>query len=153
MFEYVDGVRELEGFEDPFTYLGGLGGLVKGLFKAGTKEAAKETGKLLFKTDLQYFSSKIIPEVASLNKNNINKILNPKHAWNKIVENPKDWDSISVIISKVMKEGVEQTYMKVSGGKNTAFYKSLQIGDNIVEVTYQKIDGVIRISNSWVRTR
>jgi predicted nucleotidyltransferase len=120
MYEHVDGVRELEGFEDPFTYIGGLGGLIRGSFKAGAKEAAKETGKFLFKTDLQYFSSKIIPEVASLNKNNINKILNSKHAWNKIVENPNDWDSISVIISKTMKEGIEQTYMKMNGGKNVS---------------------------------
>ncbi|MGG0936966.1 RHS repeat-associated core domain-containing protein [Brevibacillus centrosporus] len=101
-----DGAREVEGFEDPFTYIG-LGGLVRGAFRAGTKEAVSETGKYLLKMDLQYFSSKIIPEVASLNINNVNKILNPKHAWNRIVENPNDWDTVSVIISKVMREGAE----------------------------------------------
>ncbi|MFM1655115.1 polymorphic toxin type 35 domain-containing protein, partial [Brevibacillus sp. B_LB10_24] len=89
---------------------------------------------VVLKTDLQYFSLKMIPEVASLNKNNV-KILNPKHAWNRIVENPNDWNAISVIISKVMREGAKNVFMKTNGVKNTAFYKALQIGDNIVEVT------------------
>lgn len=93
-------------------------------------------------------------EVAALNKNNINKILNPKHAWSKIVDNPNDWDSISVIISNVMRKGVESVYTKKNGGKTPALKRVMQVAGETVEVTFIRLpNGQIKISDAWVKTR
>ncbi|AIG26591.1 hypothetical protein [Brevibacillus laterosporus] len=39
--------RELEGFEYPFTYITGVGGLLKGAVKTGAKKATQEVTNLL----------------------------------------------------------------------------------------------------------
>lgn len=47
----------------------------------------------------------------------------------------------------VMEKGVEQPYF-------TVFSKTVEINGQMVMVTYSKtIDGLIRISNSWVITK
>ncbi|RFB34844.1 wall-associated protein [Brevibacillus sp. VP] len=59
IFEYEmsnDGVRALEGFEDPFTYMTGVGGLIKGAVKTGAKKATQGATELLIKMDLQFFA-------------------------------------------------------------------------------------------------
>ncbi|MGG3871202.1 hypothetical protein [Brevibacillus laterosporus] len=60
-FKYDDGsgARELEGFEDPFTYITGVGGLLKGAIKAGAKKASQEATATFIKMDLQFFSKNI----------------------------------------------------------------------------------------------
>ncbi len=86
-------------------------------------------------------------EVAELGANKISHILQDKHLWNTIVENGKDWGEVSKVISKVMLEGAENTYKSV-------YSKTLEIGGKIVEVTYNKLkDGVIKISDAWVRNK
>ncbi|MDF9413920.1 hypothetical protein E1B06_19940, partial [Brevibacillus laterosporus] len=116
-YKYDDGsgARELEGFEDPFTYLSLGGGIVKGIFKSSIKEIVKgsskqvvqKSGEFLFKVDRQHFSSYVMKEVSELGSNKIKHIMDSKHAWSRIVNDPNDWTQVSVIMSRVMREGAE----------------------------------------------
>lgn len=91
----------------------------------------------------------LLPEVAAIshNLNKINHILTPqtgKHAWHKVVNDPKDWNQVAQVISEVMTKGVPGTH------KNQALKKSLNIGKETVEVIYVVINGQVKISNAWV---
>lgn len=76
--------------------------------------------------------------------NKIKHILQEKHLWSRLVKNIDDWSSISKIMERVLKEGIEQPY-------GSAFIKTLIIDGQTVQVTYQKIDGIIRISDGWIK--
>lgn len=88
----------------------------------------------------------ILPEVAKLNSNDIHHILKPKHAWNRLVHDEKDWDSVARIISKILKEGTETPTHNPD-----VFEKILSIGQERVLVRFRKYsDSTIKVSNSWV---
>lgn len=76
--------------------------------------------------------------------NKINHILQEKHLWSRLVNNADDWSSVSKIMERVLKEGVEQPYGSV-------FIKTLIIDGQTVQVIYQKINGVIRVSDGWIK--
>lgn len=77
--------------------------------------------------------------------NKIGHILQDHHDWHKLVLD-KSWEGVSEIIEKVMKEGAEETYKTVNK-------KVLNIGDEIVEVTYKKVGDKIFISDAWVKSK
>lgn len=92
---------------------------------------------------------KAISELGGVNSNKANHILQSKHNWSSLVpggpKDPNRWNKIKKIIEKVMKEGSEPTYGR-------AYKKTLRYKGKVVEVTYQKLkDGVIKISNAWVK--
>jgi len=74
-------------------------------------------------------------------------ILEEKHFWNRFnldPKDPKDREKIIAIIQTVLASGTEEKY-------GIALKKSLEICGEIVEVTYKIIDGVLRISDAWVK--
>lgn len=65
--------------------------------------------------------------------------------WNLI--DVKNWDEAKNVIANVLKNGTEESYKTVAK-------KVLQVGDELVEVTYKKMaDGTIRVSDAWVKTK
>lgn len=106
----------------------------------------------------EYLNSEDFPEldegiisqaIKGINENKRNHILLDKHKWNSLVPNPKDpnnWGKITAIISLVLSEGVESFYKN-----GPAYMKTLEIRGEIVDVVYRVIDGVINISDAWVR--
>ncbi len=75
--------------------------------------------------------------------NRITHILQKQHKWDKLVPDG-NCDEVYKLISKTMDEGAEATYKSVNK-------KVLQMGDEIIEVTYKKIDGEIFISDAWIK--
>ena len=59
-------------------------------------------------------------------------------------KNPNNWGKVAVIINEVMQRGNEETHKHVQK-------KVLEIGGQIVEVTYKLVNGEIRISDAWVK--
>lgn len=53
----------------------------------------------------------------------------------------------SYIITSVLLNGTEEKYKEAEG----AFIKTYQVGEEIVQVTYRIVDGVLKISDSWVK--
>ena len=85
-----------------------------------------------------------------IDDNRKHHITQEKHNWNKLVPNPNDpnnWGKIAALISTVLANGSEEKYKGIEG----VFIKTYQIGNQIVEVTYRIIDGIINISDAWVK--
>ncbi|WP_158612348.1 RHS repeat-associated core domain-containing protein, partial [Fretibacterium sp. OH1220_COT-178] len=78
----------------------------------------------------------------------VEHIQDEKHLWknrlNLDPKDPKDWEEIILIIQAVLASGTEEKY-------GVALKRSLEVGKEIVSVTYTIIDGVIRISDAWVK--
>lgn len=73
-------------------------------------------------------------------------ILQDKHGWDKLVPDPKDpnnWDKVAAIIASVLANGDSEIY-------KGAFQKSMQVGNEVVTVVYQIVDGVVKLGNAWV---
>lgn len=128
-------------WDDPLFYLiDGGAALAKGLFMGITRGFGRALGKEAAKESAE----RIMKEVGELGPNNINHILQEKHLWAKVVQDPSDWNQVAAVMSKVMAEGVEGSYKKV-------FMKTLQVGQETVVVIYNKMpDGTIKIGNGWV---
>lgn len=56
------------------------------------------------------------------------KILHDKHFWNKLVSDPKDWESVRKLMNKALKEGVTESYC-------TVWKKVLKYKGETIEVT------------------
>ena len=81
------------------------------------------------------------------NKNTRDHILQDKHHWHKLVPNPQDpdnWHKIAAIITQTMAYGKSEPH-------GSAFARVMGFGGEVVRVTYQIVNGVIRISNAWVQ--
>lgn len=72
-----------------------------------------------------------------------NHIMQVKHAWNLLVENPT-WAKIYIYVEQVLLYGEELVL------KNGYFGKELSINGNLVQVQYNIIDGVLKIVDAWV---
>lgn len=84
--------------------------------------------------------------VTDVDSNSKHHILQDKHLWNKLVpdpQEPENWDKIAAIISQVLANGKQEPY-------NNVWKKTLEIGDEVVSVTFNIIDGVVRLSDAWV---
>ncbi|MBP2070185.1 MULTISPECIES: polymorphic toxin type 35 domain-containing protein [Anaerococcus] len=87
--------------------------------------------------------------LGDVNSNRANHILQTKHKWSSLVpggsKDPNRWNKIKEIIKKVLIDGKESKY-------GSAYKKTLNYKGKVVEVTFQKLkDGVISISNAWVK--
>jgi len=80
--------------------------------------------------------------------NKIRKIMHPKHEWGKVVEDPDNWQEISKIIDRVMKEGkIDPNYGGIRGGAA----KVLNIKGEKVRVTFNK--ETYQLGDAWVETK
>jgi hypothetical protein len=101
-------------------------------------------------TDGILFGEQEIKNAVDRIKNDSNKIdhiTQDKHDWQKLVPpgDPDKWNKIAAIISTVLASGKEEPY-------KTVLKKTLEIRPQIiVEVTYRIIDGIIMISDAWVK--
>lgn len=88
-----------------------------------------------------------IRDLGDVNSQRSIHIQQDKHNWSSLVPgSPKDpnrWGQIKAIIKRVMLNGKEMVY-------GSAFQKQLYINGKKVVVTYNKVSGQIKISNSWV---
>lgn len=94
-------------------------------------------------------SEKAVNGLGGVNSNKANHILQSKHNWSSLVpggpKDPNRWDKIKKIIKKVLIDGKESRY-------GSAYKRTLNYKGKVVEVTFQKLkDGVISISNAWVK--
>ena len=78
----------------------------------------------------------------------VEHIQDEKHLWKRRLnldpKDPKDWEKIIAIIQTVLASGTDEKY-------GVVLKRSLEVGKEIVSVTYTIIDGVIRISDAWVK--
>ena len=59
-------------------------------------------------------------------------------------KNPNNWGKVAIIINEVIQRGRTEEY-------GSAFKKVMEYGGKIVEVTYQYVDGILRVSDAWVK--
>jgi len=91
--------------------------------------------------------SQILYHLESLDENKIKHIIegsaNSNHKWEKLVSD-KNWNDIKKIIKEVLETGSDDSYKRIKS-------KIKNIKGEIVEVAYIEKDGIIKISNAWVR--
>ncbi|AIG26121.1 RHS repeat domain-containing protein [Brevibacillus laterosporus] len=121
-FKYDDGsgARELEGFEDPFTYITGVGGLLKGAVKTGAKKVTQEATNLLIKMDLQFFSKGTSKYIEPWIQKSAYKAITDKfgkngahkfaEAMKKGLVGPKGQEGIKPLKGSLKKNGVIYTH-------------------------------------------
>ena len=81
-------------------------------------------------------------------------IITNKHAWNLVMKFVTR-NGVKNIISKVMKNGATTLLGKYvnKGIVSMVFQASLKYSGETIIVNYSVIDGIIRISDAWVKTR
>jgi len=119
--------------------------------RGGASATASSTAIAFGNNTLSVGLSCITVAVNDLNNaNKRNHILQDKHNWGNLVPDPRDphsWHEIAAAITLTLTHGAEQLYKN-----GPAFIKSLEISPGkIVDVTYRIIDGVVRISDAWIR--
>ena len=85
----------------------------------------------------------------SLSDNNKYHILQEKHSWGKVIDNPNSWNEVSDVLNQVLEHGVETPY----GNTKNIFQKVYNINGSDVLVKYLKVNGKLMISDAWVITR
>jgi len=88
----------------------------------------------------------VVHTIASINTHTQHHIMHAKHSWGKVVADPNNWNQIQTIINDVMAHGVHGTYKGV-------FKSTMTVNNEVVQVVYNIVDGITRISNAWVVTR
>jgi len=85
---------------------------------------------------------------SNLNKNTINHIMQDKHNWGDVVDDPKDWKQVQGVIDRTIKEG------KISkeGSTSGVYSSTSNINGNNIKVIYYRDPktGRNKISNSYV---
>lgn len=86
-------------------------------------------------------------DLHQLNQNKINHITNGSkstgHRWEKLVPD-KNWDKIKSLIQETLETGFSDSYKKYPS-------KIKNIKGEIIEVVYREVDGIIEITNAWIR--
>lgn len=103
----------------------------------GNTQVKSETKEIEYKNALN-----------SLSDNNKHHILQEKHAWDKVVNDPNSWDEVSDVLNQVLKYGTESPYHDT---KNI-LKKVYNINGSDVLVKYLYRDGKLIISDAWVIT-
>ena len=85
-------------------------------------------------------------DVKSINKNTQSHILQEKHGWENIVDNPRDWKQVSSVINQVVKDGRVSKEGNIKG----VYSATSSINGNNVKVTYRYINNQKKISNAYV---
>lgn len=87
---------------------------------------------------------KISTNIGSFKADKKEYILDPKHKWNTITKNPKDFREVSKIMIKVLKKGKHSPY-------KSAYQATKKIKGQIVVVTYMRKGDKFLVSNAWVK--
>ncbi|MBC1904817.1 hypothetical protein HCA50_15060 [Listeria innocua] len=67
-----------------------------------------------------------------------------KHDWNSITDG--SWGQVRNLINRTMRNGKESAY-------GSARQKTMKYGKRIIAVTFKRVEGEIRISDAWVKTK
>ena len=113
------------------------------------QESIEETLKKLLESlnehDLECLKEILIKSLDTVNEHKKKHILDEKHDWEKVVENPKDWEDVSKVIKEVIKKGANEQYQK------KGLKKVLEINGHKVVVTYSNKPGEMpKVGNAWV---
>ena len=122
--------------------LGGavVGGVIGGFvgYGVGVALGAEASSGLVLKS--------ISNALSSVGRNTMHHILQSKHAWGQVLKNVS-WGNVKGLIRLTLQKGAT-TLIDQKG--SALIYEAIK--DNIV-VRYAVIDGVIKISDAWVKTR
>ena len=80
----------------------------------------------------------------SLSDNNKHHILQEKHAWDKVVDDPDSWEEVSDVLNQVLEKGAETSY----GNTKNVFQKIYNINGSDVLVKYLYVNGKLTISDA-----
>ena len=123
----------------------GLGGVVIGGvigafvgYGVGVALGAEASSGLVIKS--------ISDALSSVGQNTMHHIMQSKHAWGQVLRNVS-WSRVKGLIRLTLQNGAT-TLIDQQG--NALIYETVK--DNIV-VRYAVIDGIIKISDAWVKTR
>ena len=117
-----------------------VGGVIGGFvgYGAGVALGAKASSGLVMKS--------ISKAISSVSRNTMHHIMQSKHAWGRVLRNAS-WNNVKGLINTTMQKGATTLINKQ--GK-ALIYEAIR---NNVVVRYAVIDGVIKISDAWVKTR
>jgi hypothetical protein len=109
---------------------------------------AKEAQALsdMWKLEEVTAAGKLTESVQNISQNTVTHILQSHHDWGKVVKDPKNWEQVRNVVNEVMKKGVESPI----GKTDDVFQKVLKVNGEDVLVKYRIMDGVPRISDSYV---
>ena len=117
-----------------------VGGVIGGFvgYGAGVVLGAKASSGLVMKS--------ISKAISSVSRNTMHHIMQSKHAWGQVLRNAS-WNNVKDLINTTMQKGATT----LIGQQGTALvYEAVR---NNVVVRYAVIDGVIKISDAWEKTR
>lgn len=116
--------------------------IVAAVARFGINYAIKKYGKKAAQAAVKSKSyNTVLSSVSKLGANKRSHILASKHDWHKVTNN--NWTDVSKVISHVMRHGKESAY-------GSARKKTLSMNGQTVTVTFQRVNGEIKISNAWV---
>ena len=147
VYGYTKAVKNNIADQDRWKYVVGygfggtvVGGVIGGFvgYGAGIALGAKASSGLVVKS--------ISKALSSISQNTIYHIMQSKHAWSQVLKRAT-WNNIKDLINATMKKGAT-TLINKQG--NAIIYEAVR--NNIV-VRYAVIDGIIKISDAWVKTR
>jgi len=93
----------------------------------------------------------LLDAMRNISTQTINKILLTKHAWHLVV--PKvDWANVQRFVQQTIQHG-QTRLMQVRSGERMVYEAVRTFGDQVVVVHYSIINGVMQISDAWVRTK
>ncbi|MBP3353197.1 MAG: hypothetical protein J6L02_00905, partial [Bacteroidales bacterium] len=122
--------------------LGGavIGGVIGGFvgYGVGVALGAKASSGLVIKS--------VSKALSSVSRNTMHHIMQSKHAWGRFLRNAT-WNNVKGLINTTIKNGAT-TLINKQG--EALIYEAVR---NNVVVRYAIIDGVIKISDAWVKTR
>ena len=122
--------------------LGGavIGGVIGGFvgYGVGVAMGAKASSGLVIKS--------VSKALSSASRNTVHHIMQSKHAWGRVLRKAT-WKNVKGLINTTMKKGATTLINKQ--GK-ALIYQAVR---NNVVVRYAIVDGVIKISDAWVKTR
>lgn len=122
--------------------LGGavVGGVIGGFvgYGVGVALGAKASSGVVIKS--------VSKALSSVSKNTIHHIMQSKHAWGRVLRNAT-WNNVQGLINTTIQKGAT-TLINKQG--SALVYEATR--NNIV-VRYAVIDGIIKISDAWVKTR
>ena len=115
-----------------------IGGVIGGLVGVDVALGAKTSSGLVIKS--------VSRSLSSVSRNTIHHIMQSKHAWGRVFRNAT-WKNVKGLINTTIKKGAT-TLINRQG--RALIYEAVR---NNVVVRYAIIDGVIKISDAWVKTR
>jgi hypothetical protein len=93
----------------------------------------------------------ITAAISRVSSQSINHIMDTKHAWDRVVTNV-NWSSVQGVIQNTIQKGASTIINSTSNGG--AVYEAMQkVNNQTVVVRYAIIDGAIKISDAWVKTK